>query len=240
MSRCTSDVLAVSSAAFLSEGLQCIAHALLSFPLLLKAASDCGVAGCVHSRVNAVLVRPDGPLSRLAASSSQGPVLYSSGVHGPLLAVSNQPSANVRRIIKLFGLKQVSGGKLQEDYALRARVVVPPQKHRSKVLRVCISELGRFSVQQFEITNPFVHNNGATYLSSEHLAGQGMDGWSFSQQADHVQKVLPSDFFSSVLDTTLGTGEGANPEWTYAALTGAEWTDWDQYMQGGIHDTQQL
>ncbi|KAJ6500093.1 fungal-specific transcription factor domain-containing protein, partial [Mycena vitilis] len=107
-------------------------------------------------------------------------------------------------------------------------------------LPVHSAELGRFSVQQFEITNPFVHNNGATYLSPEHLAGQGMDGWSFSQQPDQdamSHKILPSDFFSSVLDTTLGAGEGANPEWTYAASTGAEWTDWDQYMQGGIHDT---
>ncbi|KAJ7925015.1 hypothetical protein B0H13DRAFT_1863616 [Mycena leptocephala] len=57
--------------------------------------------------------------------------------------------------------------------------------------------------------------------------GQGMDGWStpFAQQPDQdasIEKILPSDFFSSVLDNTLGAAEGENPEWTYAPATGAQ------------------
>ncbi|KAJ7268780.1 hypothetical protein B0H12DRAFT_67467 [Mycena haematopus] len=101
------------------------------------------------------------------------------------------------------------------------------------ILPVHSAELGRHPVQHFEITNPFVPS---THLSANDLTFDGMDGWStsFQPQPDHdplSQKTLPSDFFSSVLDTTLGAAEGENPNWAYAPATDANWTNWDQFMQ---------
>jgi hypothetical protein len=83
---------------------------------------------------------------------------------------------------------------------------VPPQDELLHPLPVHSAELGRLPLPHFEITNPYMANNGLAYLSPE---GQGMDGWStpFAQQPDQdasIEKVLPSDFFSSVLDNTLG------------------------------------
>ncbi|KAF7376323.1 Zn(2)-C6 fungal-type domain-containing protein [Mycena sanguinolenta] len=120
---------------------------------------------------------------------------------------------------------------------------VPLQDHR---LPVHSADLGRHPVQHFEITNPFVQN---THLSADDLTFDGMDGWStsFQPQPGHdplSQKTLPSDFFSSVLDNSLGAAEGENPGWTYAPATDANWSNWDQFMQtsmpGGIQDTSHL
>jgi len=98
------------------------------------------------------------------------------------------------------------------------------------------AELGRLPTQHFEITNPFALNS---HFPPDHSALEGMDGW-FQPQLDHdllPEKVLPSDFFSSVLDNTqLGAAEGENPQWAYAPATEESWTNWDQYMQGGILD----
>ncbi|KAJ7346835.1 fungal-specific transcription factor domain-containing protein, partial [Mycena albidolilacea] len=100
---------------------------------------------------------------------------------------------------------------------------VAPQAEPHHFLPVHSAELGRLPVQHFEIANPFVPN---THLSACDFVSEGMDGWSasFLPQPDHdplSRKVLPSDFFSSVLDNTLGATEGGNPEWAYAPATDA-------------------
>jgi hypothetical protein len=100
---------------------------------------------------------------------------------------------------------------------------VAPQAKPHHFLPVHSAELGRLPVQHFEIANPFVPN---THLSAGDFVSEGMDGWSASllPQPDHdplSRKVLPSDFFSSLLDNTLGAAEGENPEWAYAPATDA-------------------
>ncbi|KAK7005700.1 Zn(2)-C6 fungal-type domain-containing protein [Favolaschia claudopus] len=93
-------------------------------------------------------------------------------------------------------------------------------------------------MQPFEISNPFVPN---AHFSIDNFVSDGMDGWSeaFLPQPENdplSQKVLPSDFFSSIVDNTLGTTEG-EPAWAYASATDITWTNWDQHLQGGIHET---
>ncbi|KAJ6587133.1 fungal-specific transcription factor domain-containing protein [Mycena vulgaris] len=113
----------------------------------------------------------------------------------------------------------------------------PTQDEPLHVLPVHSAELGRLPVQQFEITNPFVPSGARGYLAPEN---EGFAGWSapFAESQDGPEKVLPSDFFTSLLDnTTFGTGEGP-PEWAYSPGTGANWTDWDhQYSQGHMNNT---
>ncbi|KAJ6499094.1 fungal-specific transcription factor domain-containing protein [Mycena sanguinolenta] len=106
-------------------------------------------------------------------------------------------------------------------------------------LPVHSADLGRHPVQHFEITNPFVPS---THLSADDLTFDGMDGWSTSFHGHDPlsQKTLPSDLFSSVLDNSLGAPEGENPGWAYAPATDANWSNWDQLMQGGIHDASHL
>ncbi|KAJ7702971.1 fungal-specific transcription factor domain-containing protein, partial [Mycena rosella] len=99
----------------------------------------------------------------------------------------------------------------------------PPDEPRH-FLPVHSAELGRLpTAQQFEITNPFGLAPGNPAFQA------GMEGWSAPFAESHnegvPEKVLPSEFFTSLLDNTMGAGEGAH-EWAYVP---SAWTDWDQY-----------
>ncbi|KAJ7497517.1 fungal-specific transcription factor domain-containing protein [Mycena latifolia] len=103
--------------------------------------------------------------------------------------------------------------------------VLPPDEPRH-FLPVHSAELGRLPEQQFEITNPFA--------PSDNVAFQGFEGWPTSFEEGPHEKVLPSDFFTSVLDNTIGTATDT-PEWAYSASTDAKWPDWTQYTYTGGH-----
>ncbi|KAJ7072113.1 fungal-specific transcription factor domain-containing protein [Mycena amicta] len=99
--------------------------------------------------------------------------------------------------------------------------VVPPIPPQPAVLPVHSSDLGRLPGQQwqFEIANPFTTSGVlASYLGPD---SGFVDEESWSK--------LPSDYFPSLVDNTLGSE--AAPNWTYTATTGS-WAEWEQFNPG--------
>ncbi|KAJ7496041.1 fungal-specific transcription factor domain-containing protein, partial [Mycena galericulata] len=118
------------------------------------------------------------------------------------------------------------------DFSGQHAAPLPQQAEPQHFLPVHSAELGRLS-QQFEIANPFVPSGALGYLAPADVASsQGIDGWSaaFSEFPDGApEKILPSDFFTSVLDdAAFGAGQGENPDWVYtpAPTPHMNWADW--------------
>ncbi|KAJ7091171.1 fungal-specific transcription factor domain-containing protein [Mycena epipterygia] len=130
---------------------------------------------------------------------------------------------------------EFSGSRRRSPPDTSSNGLLTPEQAQAPLhfLPVHSAELGRLPAQQFEITNPFAASGALGYMAQGET---GMNAWSadFSEDGSH-EKVLPSDFFTSVLDnTTLDTGE-ENPEWANSSID-MNWTDWDQYLQGSMGD----
>jgi hypothetical protein len=101
--------------------------------------------------------------------------------------------------------RSIAGSRRRSAQENVTQVHFLPHREPQHTLPVHSAELGRLPVRQFEIANPFVPSGALGY--PDNAAVQGMDGWSAPfTEFDGAPPLLPSDFFTSVLDNTaLGT-----------------------------------
>nr|GAT42655.1 predicted protein [Mycena chlorophos] len=126
------------------------------------------------------------------------------------------------------------GGSFSPREHIAQPIVPPIPVQPATMLPVHSSELGRLPAPQwqFEIANPLMTSAGlGSYLGPD--SGFAEQGY---QEEQGWAKVLPSDYFPSLVDDALGSAGHGAPQWTYQAAAQSDWTEWDGQFTENLRD----